>query len=366
MTARRLPTVLALVLVVASAGCLGGIGLLDDDSSDGDDHDDPPGADELLEHALEAEANVDELHGVQTMAWEDGDETVTATQEVWMRGSDEMRSELIESDEPQAFDVMVANGSTTWMYDEDENRAVVTELAMSPDEAEAFGDELADSFYADMAPSVEGTDTVADREVYVLELTPDGEDAMYEEATLWIDQETYYPLKQESTTSVGVEMSMTVEFESVDFDPGLDDDLFTFDPPEDADVYDASDFTHEQFDDVDQADALAPFDVPEPDVPEGYTLETVMVDENMQGWAVTQRYVDESGAFLTVSVTEADTGAIFEPDGETAEVDGADAVVREVPETGTTTIQWEADGFTYSVSGELAVDDLVDVGESLE
>ncbi|MFC6719678.1 DUF4367 domain-containing protein [Natrialbaceae archaeon GCM10025810] len=368
MIDRRIATVLVLTLLVVTTGCLGGVGLTDESGDDEDDDtdDELPDGDELLENALEADANVENVHGVQTVTMATDDEVVETKQEVWARGSDQMRTEVLESDNPDEIDVMVANGSTTWMYDEDANKASVMELAFGDEDLDAFGDALVDVGYGNVSASVEGTDTIADRDVYVLELTPDGDDAMFESTTMLIDQETHYPLKQETTTSIGGDLTITLEFEEIDFDPEVDDDLFTFEPPEDAEVYDANDFEPQQFDDVEGAESAVPFEIPEPDVPEEFTLETVTASENMYGSTATQQYADESGTFLSVSVGDAaGTASVLEQDGETVEIDDVEAVVREAPDLGTATVRWQDDGLTYTVNGDLETDELVAIAESI-
>lgn len=367
-SARRILAVVAVALLLVTAGCLGGVGFGGDDTDDDateNETDERPDADELLEKSVQAESSVETLHGVQTTTWEDGDETVSTTQEVWQRGPVDSRTELLESDESEQYDVMVSNGATVWMYDEDANEVVRTDLGFDPAEMEALGEGMAETVYDGMNATLAGTETVADREAYVVELTPNGDEAMYESATLWIDRETHYPLKQESTTSFDGEMTITVEFEEITLDPDLDDELFTFEAPDDAEVVDANDFASEQFDDVDAAAEFAPFDLPHPEVPDGYALETVSVSENAVGWSATLQYTDETGAFLTVTVTDADREPVLESDGERVEIGDTTATVREMGGTGTTMLEWEADGLSYTVSGDLAEGDLIAIAESI-
>ncbi|WP_440765655.1 outer membrane lipoprotein-sorting protein [Natronorubrum sp. DTA7] len=360
--------VVALLLV--TAGCLGAVGSGDDDASVDDDGDEQlpdeelPDADELLEAALEAESNVETVQGIQTTTMDDGTETVTTTQEIWERGPDQYRADIVESDEPESIDVIVSDGSTMWMYDEDENEAVRMEFGFDQADLEALNDGFVDAFTADTDASVEGTDTVADRDVYVLELTGDGDDALYESATLWIDQETDYPLKQEITPAVGESVTTTMTFEEVAFDEEIDDEVFAFEPPADAEIREFDELVPQQYADVDAADAEVPFDVPRPDVPAEYELESVLAGENMVGWSATLQYTDEEGSFLTVGVADEAQDPVFEPDSDPVEIGDVDATIREVTET-RTILKWEDDGLTYTVSGELAADELIDVAESI-
>ncbi|SDJ85704.1 DUF4367 domain-containing protein [Natronorubrum texcoconense] len=365
--------VVALLLV--TAGCLGAVGSGDDDTSVDDDVEEDlpdeelpdeelPDADALLEAALEAESNVETVQGIQTTTMDDGTETVTTTQEVWERGPDQYRADIVEADEPEPIDVIVSDGSTVWMYDADDNEAVRMEFEFDLEDQEALNDGFVEAFTTGTNASVEGTDIVADRDVYVLELTGDGDDALYESATLWIDQETDYPVKQEITPAVGESVTTTVAFDEVAFDEDIDDEVFAFEPPADAEIRNLEELTPQQYTDVDAADADVPFDLPRPDVPAEYTLESVLAGENMVGWSATLQYADEAGSFLTVGVADEAQDPVFEPDSDPVEIGDVDATIREATET-RTIIEWEDDGLSYTVSGELTADELIDVAESI-
>lgn len=353
--------VVALLLV--TAGCLGATGGETDDEPA--DIEDLPDADDLLEATLESQSAVETVQGTQTVTIEDGEETVTTTQEVWQRAPDQYRAEIIETDEPEQFDVTVTDGNTTWMYDETENVAVRATFEFDDADQEAFEQGVLEMFSQGMEPSVTGTETVADREAYVLELTPVGEDATYESATVWVDRETSYPLRQETTMAIGdEEMTTFVGFEEVTIDEPIEDEIFEFEPPEDAEIRDADDFTFEQYGSVAEAEDAVPFELPEPTVPGGYALETVVVSENLAGWGATLQYADDQGSLLTVTVAEETQEPVVEPDSEPVDVDGVDATIRSIT-ADERAIEWEADGLSYTVSGDLEDDELLAVAESI-
>ncbi|WP_121742492.1 sigma-E factor regulatory protein RseB domain-containing protein [Natronorubrum halophilum] len=371
MTIRRFTAVVAVSLLLVTAGCLGAVSFDDGDADPDEDADDElpatnelPDADELLEQTMEAESSIDDVHGVQTVTVDDGDDVVTSTHEVWQRSSGEYRSELLETDDSEEFDVTVSNGTTTWMYDEADNEAVRTDLEFDAEELEALSEEMADSLYANMTATVDGTATVADRKAYVLELTPDGDDAIYESVTLWIDQESKYPLKQESTMTATGNVTVTIAFEEVTFNEGIDDERFAFEPPADAEIIDTNDFAFEQFDDIGPAADATPFELPDPDVPAEYALEGVTVSEGLNGWSASLQYADDAETFLFVSVTNGETDSVVDPDGTPVEIGETDAIVREFgPET--TAIEWNDGGLSYTVSGDLETDELTAIAESI-
>lgn len=326
-----------------------------------------PDGETLLQRTVAAESTVESLRGVQTTTWTDGNESVSTTYEVWLRPPNETRMELVSSDQPDQFDVLVSNGTTLWTYDEDANEAVRLDPGFSPGQLQRLQESFAEAFLGDMTPTAVGTDTVAGRDAYVVELTPRNDtDSLYESATVWIDRETNYTLKQVGTTGFGRNVTIDVTYEEIRFGVEIPDDRFTFEPPDDAEVLNASDFTTAQYADVEQAEAAVPFDLPEHEVPAGYELDTVVVTENLDGWAASFRYVGENETLLTVGVRERQNRTGFAPQpGESIEIDGVNATVTELPGADLTSIQWEEEDLAYTVSGELPREDLRAVAESI-
>src|SRR5215210_2885950 len=87
--------------------------------------------------------------------------------------------------------------------------------------------------------SVQGTDRVAGRDVYVLALTPLSPRSLLGSVRLSIDAETRLPLSVE-VRSIAGDAPIAAGFSNVSFDP-IDPAMFAFDPPADADVSDLSD-----------------------------------------------------------------------------------------------------------------------------
>lgn len=375
LAAQRVPAIAAVALLLVTAGCMGALGV--DDRADRHDvnatdenqpsaADEPPKANELLNKSLESQSNVGTVHGVQTVTVERGNETVTTTQEVWQRGSTAHRTEILESSRNQTFEVTVANGTTTWMYNEDTNEAVRMDLHLNASEQEAIRN-ASTSIYGDMNATLEGTTTVADRKTYVLDLSAGGENATFESATFWVDAETHYPLKMQSTTSIAGEMTTTMEFENVSFNETFSDDRFTFEPPEDATVRNASNFTTKQFDTIDEAETVAPFDLPEPAVPGDYDRQNITVSESMSGWSGSLRYTNETGGYLTVIVSNTEQESMVDSGGESVEIGDTNttATLHDDGPLGITRLSWTDDGLKYTVTGDSTAETLISVAESI-
>ena len=387
----RTALTLVVVLVVLTAGCLSVAPMSDDptteetssSTADGTDAqeneqaeesettndseaDGLPDGDEILDRLTAGDMSIADVHGIRTTTIDDGEEVRTSTYEVWERPPAEHRMELIETDQAEEFDVMVSNGTTVWLYDTTENEAVHMALDFGQADLDSMNDGLFEGMYDSMDATVMDTEVVADRETYVLELTADGPDPVYETVTLWVDKETYYPLKETSESAV-TELTTTNEFEEVAIDDGIEDETFTFEPPEGATIHDSEDLMPEEFDDIETAAEEVPFDIPEPELPEDEELQlsSVMVQENLAGTSVTLQYASVTEWPLVVSVSDSQQDSGFATSDETVDLGPAEATVTELPGSEAVVFEWEQNDLTYSVSGELDFDVLVEIAESI-
>lgn len=379
MVPKRFLITCVVAMLVISAGCLGNIAGDDDtqpDDSTPTDTPEPdttndtgtenttdnntdsslPDAGMLLERLRDVDSTLDTIHGVQTTTTVvDGVQTATETYEVWLRPPDAYRYDLVESDNPEAVDVSVSNGTTAWRYYAGVERAVNT----SPGKQTTDG-----SFerFADLNGTVTGTTTIADRPVYVVELTGSDESG-YESATLWLDQDRYYPLKQRVTSGSG-NLTTTTEFEDVSFDDGFDDDRFEFAPSGDTAVVDLSNLTEESYDDRATAQDAVPFPLPDPALPSSLVFDSVEVREELRGLTATLRYSDSDGPSVTVRVAEAPRNLVPELYDDAVEIDGTTVVVTNASDDAVA-LQWVQNGRTYTVAGAYDRGTLLDVVRSI-
>lgn len=309
----------------------------------------------------------------------------------------EKRLSLREGPESR-FGTRVSNGSVLWLYERETPN--VTRIELDDDRASSRGDTIARLFARLNAttgdgetpaepPTVEplpvvpesaaqsgaatgvgggpltvsygGTDTVADREVYVLRLTPVNEstDANYEQ-TLWLDAENYFPLKQRTAwTHEGQRTVMTTTYTDVAFDPGLDDDTFTPDIPENATVHSpdtAETTTYRSVGALREASDVA---VPDPVVPPTYEL-TYATQTNGRVQGVGLRYANRTSV---VSVAKYSFTYADEDDEGELTIDGRPATLT----TGQrVSLSWNCEDYRYTVRGTgISADVVVDIGESV-
>jgi outer membrane lipoprotein-sorting protein len=397
MSARPRSLVAFALLLVVGAGCLG---LVDDGGTEA------PAVDG--ESAVEAYDSIDGVHAVVETTITHGNNTDDLASEVWLRpASGAVREEVREPDHRDG-DVVVANGSQLWVYNE--SRQVVRTQSYERGQGDAlrmdtFLRQVFDAVAATdsetvrspptvgmgPAPSVpvegetgaavrnattrvenytasyEGTETVAGRETHVVELAP-SDDAPTVASDLriryYLDTERYFPVKvTRSMTVNGKEFRIVSEYTNVEFDPGIPDSRFRFDPPGNATVVDL-DESRETFETRAAASANVSMTLPEPEVPDGYELSRVGV---LRGdiTTVTAFYENGNGSVLYVS-KHSEPRSTGSAEGVTVDVGGSEG--RYVATDSLGSVVWSCvDGRQYavvSVDGSLSQSEVVAIARS--
>lgn len=323
-----------------------------------------PDADEIAQQLQDRQDEIDDIQGVMTIESDFDGEATETTMEFWERpNTGEHRSEVIESTGFESEgDVTVHDGTTTWIYDSEANEVTRLDLDLDLDEMEIDEGEIIESMLDEYDVEYNGTETIGDHDTHVLELTPTDEadeEFAYDELTMWVDDEYWYPVKQDATMSVGEEtVTTTITYEELAFNEGIDDEKFTFDVPDGAEVVEAELPETEQFDSVSEADDATEFDVAEPDVPDEYEFDSATVSEHESETSVSLLYENDEYLFVSISETKPMT-----TDGETVEVGDTEATIHDMP--GTTSLQFECDGLYHDVSGDLDEDKLIEIAEPL-
>lgn len=366
MDVRRTLLVCTVVALLLFAGCMGA--LIPEEESETEPEPESLEAAELVEKSQSAKSSISPFEGTMTMTITDGEDRTEVTYDVWMRPPGEVRMETVDGDETAGQpSVMVVNGSTTWMYNEGENRAVRMDGVSDPASLAGIGEELASS-YGEMDAERVGNDTVAGRSVTVVEVTTNASSEFIPETmTLWIDDETYYPLKYEFAVAGYSDVRMTVTFEEFDPDTDISDDRFAFDPPADARVLEYDDLPNWNHPSVESLDAAVPFDVPDPDVPDEFAFVGGNSGENLAGWWGSFTYQNDAGDSLTVTVSEGADETALGIGGETIEIADEEATLTttEVMNVSSTSIAWTNDDLTYRVRGTADEETLRAVAESI-
>ncbi|MXR21083.1 LolA family protein [Halobacterium bonnevillei] len=356
-----------------------------------------PAGDHIGANASGEFAAIDGVDATRLTVVERGDEVSETVVDVALRPGTEQRREVLVSGD-RRYERRVSNGSTLWLYDEDDRVAERVPLSETPPGKTTRGDRV-DRLFAALnvtrptAPAAaeldasvstlpvvpqaavdetvvanegpdlvtvrfNGTATVDGREVYVLHVEP-AESAGYEQ-TLWVDAETFFPLKHRTAwTDDGTPVSVTTSYSNVTFDPGLSAETFAFDPPADATVESVDTPNTQTFESVTALREEARAPVPDPDLGASFRL-TYATETTGRVHGAGVRYANE-----TALVTAATYNRTFDGDGDrTATVGDHEAVV----DVGaTTSVSWNCGDYRYTVRGQgVSAEFLVDLARTVE
>lgn len=380
---RRATLLLSICLVLAlSAGCLG------------------TGGDGLPEREEVAEElrSVDAIEGTATLDMDVGNDSMGLRMDLVERtGSAEFRATMHQRS-PNATVEMVSNGSTVWVYNRtagtvrtlrmagltsanwsrsvrsisgifatmgessEDGDVSVSPLPVVPGGGGAAGAVGATSMpsMGNVSVSYRGTETVVGRETYAVDLVPAENSSLLENGTIWFDAERYYPVKQKFNMSVGGRnVSATVAYHNVTYNPEISEDAFTFEPPENATVTNAS-LSVSTYADSDALRAAASQSLPEPDLPEDYAFAQGTITASDGARALTLQYANESH---TLVVTKQTPPGQVAAEGDSVDVAGHEGTYLEVQTTAALT--WKCEGVRYQVTGDYPASTLDAFAESM-
>ncbi|ELZ00088.1 LolA family protein [Natrialba asiatica] len=410
MRRRRL---LATGTLTALAGCL----------TPAEPNEDRTGS-ELVEAAIETRLELTDLQARRHLTAETPAETTTQTESISRRPPAEKRRTVLRSDDgdPPAGTVSVTNREISWDYYPEEN---FVWKRYHPNKVVADGPRLVlKDLLEDYELTYDGTDTVDGRETHRIDAVPtgtglsddadgraiellvgetvyriplggssdtdapaeskngsengseneteatddelDGEELAVSR-TVWIDDEFSYPIKERDVVRDGdgtLLHRLTVTYEDLAINDGLDPDTFVYEPPEDAEVGTLGDEPEGIYESREAAATTVPYEIPDPDVPDAYELDRVTVVDNVRqsGPVTTLWYVDSDRPDQEISVAVR-TDQQFKPNLlEETEIDGHTAYRRRGR---IDSYFWTCSDLSYEVSSVTVEEPLVDVAASI-
>lgn len=209
--------------------------------------------DEIIENGYAAQEEIESLYleTVINLSYEDQEEE-SVTREWYKQDGDVILSRTeIESADGQVTTV-INNGSETFSYADGDDVAYRTEVPDIELEIEGEGELLTQVFtvsaYLESLQeifdvSVEGTDTVNDRDAYVLALEPAEGTESTEFSTptqMWVDAE-YYIILSQFMSDEEMDSQVSSEFVVMEVNEDIEDAMFELDLPDDVEIVDTMD-----------------------------------------------------------------------------------------------------------------------------
>ena len=322
-------------------------------------------ADQIAARMEAKQESIEDFSATMVMTSSYGGEDATMQARMVTIPPDKSRVEYIEPAE-LAGTVMVTNGSTMWTYDPAKNQ--VTKMALPEDmPSEMDYTQIVRDLLDENDISLEGIEDVGGRSTYVIEATPKNESnrEFISKTRVWVDRENWMLLGIEMYDADGNPM-VKVEYRDITFNTGVLDSEFIFEIPEGAEVVETSleDMMPKEMT-LEEARANLTFDLKTPaHLPEGYEFDHAM----MFGEEPNRVYLTCTNGSERLHLAEWVSDAVDQPESKRGEpemvsINGTDGEFTSM--FGMNTLQWSAGDISYSLSGGLEKDELVNVAESL-
>lgn len=346
-----------------------------------------PTAEDIVVRIQEVMGSTNDAYAVVEVTADVQSESLQIVAKVWGKQPNKARVELMEANREElagamavtdgqtasagfrtvlAGAIVVTDGQTVWFYSPAENQVVVADVSDMPADAQVIIQSMEGLIQRVLdACDVEllGEEEVAGTETYKLRLTPkEGEEQSLPvtgTATLWVDKEQWIVLKAHFIApNLG---EGTVQVRSFELNPGLDDEIFTFEVPEGAQVINLED-ERAQHMTLDEAVAQASFDLLTPDyVPDG----AVLVDVFKARDAFVLLY-DLDGINFTVAQSLEPLPLGLPGAEEAATVRGIQATLITDEVLGASVLAWQENGINFAIAGRIGGDEAIKIAESLK
>ncbi len=334
-------------------------------------------AEEIAEQMQEKEASIQDYSYTMQMTSHFGGQTLESEARVLQKKPDRMKTVTMEPEE-EAGAIVVSDGEIMWTYDPKTNTVMKMEMPETLDAGEMDYVGIIGEFLSETDVSLLGMEEIDGRSAYLLETSPkeEGEGIqLLDGVKLWVDKETWMPLRYEMYDSEGGLM-IELEIRDLKVNQGIPDSEFVFEVPEGATVktVDLDSFEIPEQTTLEEARESAGFEILVPEyLPEGYAFNQSAVLNN--SWIAPEGQACETVSLIyenkeediislseTVYETEAPENAIMDS-AEDISVNGKDGKYLVFGDM--KILRWKIGNVNLSLTVSLEKDELLKIAESI-
>lgn len=330
-----------------------------------------------------------------TVVFESKNDTITSRSELTVRPATGERYEEVVTGGNRR--ITVSNGTTTWSYRPADNEVTITSLEggsgprnqtsrirklFEAVEGEQATESQVVPFFPLLSPTsaapasspaaqtglwsgpvevrYEGVEAVGDRDAHAFEMeSAEGTDKQMHQS-LYVDTEHYVVLQREWELELQVageseRIAGSMRVEDIEFEPTLHDDIFEFEPPENASVTRPG-RNIDSFESYDALVAGSDKPVPSPQPPAGFAFDS---GSNTTS-GVTLVYTNGTA---DVFVTRRTTGGVRE---EAEQITRSGRTYFYIDRRDRRTVQWACDGAVYAVGGQVDRETVLGVADTVQ
>jgi len=319
-------------------------------------------AEQIGEKMQEKYDSLEDYRGTMITSFETDGQTTIHEARFAFKKPGKSRYEYLSPEEMRG-NIMVSDGETMWIYDAGKNEVQKVTMPKYEMPEIDYGEiirDMMEKYNVDL----QGSESVSNRDCYVLVLTPKDENATMRQK-LWVDKEYWMPMRIEMEMEFGGKtMKSWVEYRDMEFNVGIPDSEFEFEVPEGAEVTEKEIPMPEMFNSVEEAQEEVDFTILVPEyIPEGYEFERAIVIDIKDEKSVSLSYKKGVEILsLTESMGEEITGSL--EGAEKVDINGREG---EYIKMGMNKLlRWDCDGLSLSLMGELDKEELLKVAESVD
>ena len=334
-------------------------------------------AEEIAEQMQEKEASIQDYSYTMRMTSHFGEQTLESEVLTLQKKPNKVKTVAIKPEE-EAGTIAVSDGEFMWIFDPKTNTVMKMEMPDTPILGEMDYTGIVTGFLNETNVSLLGVEEIDGRSAYVLEASPkeEGEGIqLVDGMKLWVDKETWMPLRYEMYDSNG-DMMMELEIRDLEVNQSIPDSEFVFEVPEGATVktVDLELFEIPEQTTLEEARESAGFEILVPEyLPEGYAFNHSMVFNNswiaLEGQAcetVSLTYKNEEEDIISLSETVYETEA---PDAaimnSAEDVSINEAEGKYVTLGSMKILSWEIGDIDLSLTASLEKDEMLRIAESI-
>lgn len=334
-------------------------------------------AEEIAEQMQQKEASIQDYSYTMHMTSYFGEQTQESEILILQKKPNKVKTVAIKPEE-EAGTIAVSDGEFMWIFDPKTNTVMKMEMPDTPILGEMDYAGIIAGFLNETDVSLLGVEEIDGRSAYVLEASPkeEGEGIqLVDGMKLWVDKETWMPLRYEMYDSSG-DLMIEIEILDLKVNAGIPDSEFVFEVPEGATVktVDLDSFEIPEQTTLEEARESAGFEILVPEyLPEGYAFNYSMVSNDSwiapEGQAcetVSLTYENEEEDIIslseTVYETEAPEAAIMNS-AEDVSINGTEGKYLTLGDM--KILSWEIGDIDMSLSASLDKTELLKIAESI-
>lgn len=249
---------------------------------------------QIVENAVAAQENLESYYAEVTTSYVFDEEEEKLNYKQWFVKPDQHRTEM---DDDHTY---VSNGEMSWSYNKENHTVMINDSIGDVELADKTLDEsdMIRKMLTEMMESnnvvANGKQIVADRSTFHLSLTPKEAKGYSKDSSnyeIWIDEETYLPLK-----IVWEDDSIRSEtiYHHIEYNIDINEDMFTFEIPEDAKIQSIDGYLT-----LEELENATEYDLPDmSSIPEKYQFQ----DAVQFGYESVIHFKNDSGEYLDLSI----------------------------------------------------------------